>query len=136
MSSRKRLTLLQKREIIEIANKPGFNSVKLQETSDSLNIEAIAEQINTEENFELFIDDSSDEEDENDNTETINESEPPEILLPMIDKLRRHFQSSDNVKQDWFSALNCMESSLVNSISQSKKSQPKITAFVNANNYL
>ena len=136
MSSRKRLTLLQKREIIEIANKPGFNSVKLQETSDSLNIEAIAEQINTEENFELFIDDSSDEEDENDNTETINESEPPEILLPMIDKLRRHFQSSDNVKQDWFSALNCMESSLVNSISQSKKSQPKITAFFNANNNL
>ena len=107
-----------------------------QETSDSLNIEAIAEQINTEENFELFIDDSSDEEDENDNTETINESEPPEILLPMIDKLRRHFQSSDNVKQDWFSALNCMESSLVNSISQSKKSQPKITAFFNANNNL
>ena len=87
MSSRKRLTLLQKREIIEIANKPGSNSKTRQKIAQDYGISQA----------------------------TI---------------------SLHNVKQDWFSALNCMESSLVNSISQSKKSQPKITAFFNANNNL
>ena len=38
MSSRKRLTLLQKREIIEIANKPGFNSKSRQKIAQDYGI--------------------------------------------------------------------------------------------------
>ena len=96
MSSLKRLTLLQKREI---GNKPGFNSKSRQKIAQDYGISQA--------------------------TISVILSKKSEIL-----------EKTDNVKQDWFSALNCMESSLVNSISQSKKSQPKITAFFNANNNL